>query len=61
VVIAKSGEPTPEQGPLTKPIVIGSHVGEWDIDYERAFGDEADAEVAAMFDDDIWPVEERQS
>jgi predicted Ser/Thr protein kinase len=55
ILIAKA-----ELGPLTRrPVLIGSHDGEWDIDWDDAFGEEADAEVAAMFDDDIWPAAPR--
>ena len=60
IVIAKAGEPIAELGPLTrKPLVIGAHAGEWDIDWDQAFSEEADAEVAALFDDDIWPADQQ--
>lgn len=56
IIIAKAGVPIAELGPLTrKPIVFGGMEGVWHVD-DEAF-EAADAEIRAMFDDDIWPAE----
>lgn len=54
VIIAKAGEPIAELRPLMKmDVVFGGMAGLIEYD-DDAFSPEADAEVAAMFDDDIW-------
>jgi len=52
VIIAKAGKPVAELRPITKPdVVFGGLKGQ--VEYSRGFTDEAEAEVLAMFDDDL--------
>lgn len=54
IIIAKAGKPVAELKPLAQPRVrFGSFKGLFGDDYDDAFTPEADAEVMAMFDDDL--------
>ena len=55
IIIARAGRPVAELRPYHRiDIVFGALRGE--LDYADAFTEEADAEVAALFDEEIWPV-----
>ncbi|MFT4009124.1 MAG: type II toxin-antitoxin system prevent-host-death family antitoxin [Nocardioidaceae bacterium] len=55
IVIARAGRPVAELRPYQRvDVVFGALRGE--LDYSMAFTEETEAEVAALFDDDIWPA-----
>jgi len=54
IVIAKAGKPIAELGPIEpKPPLFGSMKGMFGDDPDAAFTPEAEAELLAMFDDDL--------
>lgn len=54
VIVARAGVPVMEwRSVRPRRPIFGSHPGFGGPDWERAFTDEADAEVRAMFDTDL--------